>query len=258
MEKSILSVSLAVLIAIGLVSMRPATAQTPPPPPPVFHEIDPGPPTSPPSLPKSVQASTHATVQMQIKASSAAATKSSSHHFRDTLPQLVLKLDTLPGEVKRDSIRLAFKIKEEDEQRNTTDARQLKLLHEQLALKTRMLRDSLHHQQLIIAKEYAEKQDEYARRQVELHKLAVDEDYRKGSGNYYVQRIIYDLKQQGLVNSDNPLSFTLDKNGLIVNGKAVPQSVFEEFKRKYLHSDKDHFLYEHHEGNTHTDVIMNR
>ena len=47
----------------------------------------------------------------------------------------------------------------------------------------------------------------------------------------------------GSAHRADPLSFSLDKDKLIVNGMQQPEDLFRLFKAKYIHDPKDHFVY---------------
>jgi beta-lactamase regulating signal transducer with metallopeptidase domain len=75
--------------------------------------------------------------------------------------------------------------------------------------------------------------------------------------NYdYFGHVIYDLRADGLIESVETLSFTLDNDGLVVNGVKQPESVYQKYKAKYLRDPADHVIYIHNGGHWHTDVWM--
>ena len=76
--------------------------------------------------------------------------------------------------------------------------------------------------------------------------------------DYYIRHIIRDLRHDNLIEKDNPLSFSLDNDGFTVNGVKQPEEVFKRYKEKYLDRPKDHFIYEHHAGSTHTDISTDK
>jgi len=63
------------------------------------------------------------------------------------------------------------------------------------------------------------------------------------SFDHWTRPVINDLKKNKIIDSDDPLSFSLDKDKLIVNGVQQPEDLFRLFKAKYIHNPKDHFVY---------------
>jgi hypothetical protein len=61
--------------------------------------------------------------------------------------------------------------------------------------------------------------------------------------NAYIDPIIADLKTRGLIQSENPLSFTLNVHGLEVNGVRQSTEIFQAFKEKYITNSKNSFHY---------------
>ncbi|HWK05004.1 MAG TPA: M56 family metallopeptidase [Puia sp.] len=61
--------------------------------------------------------------------------------------------------------------------------------------------------------------------------------------NPYVKKIIADLVDGRLIDHVDKLSFTLDGNGLIVNGIKQPDEIYASFRSKYIRHPKDHFIY---------------
>ena len=59
----------------------------------------------------------------------------------------------------------------------------------------------------------------------------------------YIERIVPDLIENGLIDDVNRFSFTLNAEGLIVNGVAQPDNIFLLFKTKYVIYPKSRFIY---------------
>jgi bla regulator protein BlaR1 len=73
--------------------------------------------------------------------------------------------------------------------------------------------------------------------------------------NYdYFGHVIYDLLADGLIQSDETLSFTLDNVGFVLNGVKQTDPVYQKYKEKYVKSPEDHFIYSHDGGSTHSDI----
>ena len=61
--------------------------------------------------------------------------------------------------------------------------------------------------------------------------------------NPYIIRIIADLVENRLIDHVDKLSFTLDADGLIVNGLKQPEDIYVKYRSKYIRHTKDHFIY---------------
>jgi len=67
-----------------------------------------------------------------------------------------------------------------------------------------------------------------------------------GSGermNKYVEPVIEMLREKKLITRTDDLSFSLDKNGLTVNGKKQPEEIFQDFKKAFLEDPQDYIHY---------------
>jgi len=276
MEKTILSFSLAAVIAVGLISMRPATAQVPPPVPAATAKADAPPPTTPPPVP------------------SVATTTSAPRIIKDTIPVR----DTMRRQRRKDSpmiMRDSLDIQKRDAERNNLemqgylyDAVKQHLAEEQ-AMRSKLLMDTLsrlnpdtmskdeilklvnHDIQLSIDQQLLNNQiaklaEERARlandheqiaRIVEDHAQIV-EDEPSGNSDRRIQGITNSLLEAGLIPDRNTFSFSLNSERLLVNDKTAPAPVFQKLKERYLHSPKDHFNYMQHSGNTVTDISVDK
>ena len=61
--------------------------------------------------------------------------------------------------------------------------------------------------------------------------------------NTYIDPIIADLKARGLIQSEDPLSFRLNVHGLWVNGVQQPTEIYQAFKEKYFTNSRNSFYY---------------
>lgn len=66
--------------------------------------------------------------------------------------------------------------------------------------------------------------------------------------------IINDLTDKGIIENDPEVSFSLDNNAFVVNGKTQPDDVFAFFRKKYIKHSQDHFHYTRIGSSTTTDV----
>jgi beta-lactamase regulating signal transducer with metallopeptidase domain len=229
MEKTILSFSLAAVITAGLISMRPAPA----------------------------------TLVVKVPAASTMSGLPARIYAKDTLPDGARnsKKDTL-RQRKLEAERKAeaeAKAMSEHKAMSETDLREMKLQAEEMALKARLMVDTLQDQHLAkIVLDSLEKTRMHD--QILISKLSLDAQDRilKLNPDARIQRIVDELKRNQLITDEDPLSFTLDNNGLIVNGTAAPAEVYQKLKERYLGSAKGHFIYDHHGGSTHTDISLEK
>jgi bla regulator protein BlaR1 len=61
--------------------------------------------------------------------------------------------------------------------------------------------------------------------------------------NPYIERIVPELIENGLIDDVNRFSFTLTAEGLVVNGIRAPDDIFLTFKTKYVIYPKSRFIY---------------
>jgi len=72
--------------------------------------------------------------------------------------------------------------------------------------------------------------------------------------NDRIKGIITDLEAKGIIQGVEPLSFRLDKHGMTVNGVKVSDEVFAFFKDKYVTNPRNRFSYSHQGGSTSSTV----
>jgi len=84
--------------------------------------------------------------------------------------------------------------------------------------------------------------------------LLLIHDENAGALNKHVEPVIRMLKDKKLITRTDELSFSLDKNGLTVNGKKQPEEVFQEFRKAFLEDPQDFILYSKKGGNESTSV----
>ena len=77
----------------------------------------------------------------------------------------------------------------------------------------------------------------------------------------YIERIVADLIETGLIDDLNRFSFTLTAEGLIVNGVTQPDKIFSTFRTKYVIYPKSRFDYSQyytpHSSGSHSEVNLN-
>ena len=97
--------------------------------------------------------------------------------------------------------------------------------------------------------------------QLVLQKLSLQNDLAPlklalpaASGND-ITEIINDLVEAGVVTDKDKLSFTLNYNELVVNGKKQDKNLHSTLKEKYIHSKKDHYIFKTNGHSTSTDIV---
>jgi beta-lactamase regulating signal transducer with metallopeptidase domain len=218
MEKTILSFSLAAVITAGLISMRPAPATL----------VVTG--SAVPAMSGSQVPALSGLPATITRADTLPPPPAGRTIAKDTLPngartyaKDTLRQRKLEAEAKAEAEHKAeaeYKADAEHKAMSETDTRTMKLQAEEQTQKMRIIADKL--------------QNSDAR----------------------ILRIIEELKRNQLITDEDPLSFTLDNKGLIVNGTAAPAPVYQKLKERFLGSAKGHFIYDHHGGSTHTVISL--
>jgi hypothetical protein len=189
---------------------------------------------------------------------------------KDTVPS---NKDRYDRERRSDSLRKRKAEVEEAElaARNGADTQAMKMRMEELALKNALLADAMKNRmdELAVknaqfAEDMAKKNEGLVRQQQALAdslsgsevqitmsgdvaKL-FNEQLRSHSSDRTIDMIISRLKAQQLIDDETNMSFNLDQNALVVNGKTQPAEVHQKFKEIYIRSPKDHFTYTRHGG----------
>ncbi len=79
-------------------------------------------------------------------------------------------------------------------------------------------------------------------------KLSMKKDLRlQATAKTTSEEIITDLSREKLIKDKNDLSFSLNKNELIVNGVKQPEAIFRKFKEKYVKREDWNFNYNNKE-----------
>jgi hypothetical protein len=82
-------------------------------------------------------------------------------------------------------------------------------------------------------------------------------ELRKNSGdrmNKHVAPVIDMLLDKKLITQTDDLSFSLDKDGLTVNGKKQSEEVFQDFKKAFLEDPQDYIRYMKKDGSESTSI----
>lgn len=71
-----------------------------------------------------------------------------------------------------------------------------------------------------------------------------------------IKALVSELKAMKIISSEKDFSFSLNSKGLVVNGVAQPQEVFEKIKNKYLKGKDDYISYDAEGMHIHTHVSI--
>jgi bla regulator protein BlaR1 len=74
------------------------------------------------------------------------------------------------------------------------------------------------------------------------------------NNNDEIGSIIADLFAEKIIETSDPLSFTLNNKELIVNGKKQSEEVFNKLKERFIHNKSDLFQYSHNKNSTSTTI----
>ena len=100
---------------------------------------------------------------------------------------------------------------------------------------------------------------DFERKQLDQLKMQLEfENKRKidfaFNNNGEIGSIIADLIAEKIIENSDPLSFTLNNQELIVNGKKQSEEIFNKLKERYIHNKSDSFQYSHNKNSTSTTI----
>lgn len=81
---------------------------------------------------------------------------------------------------------------------------------------------------------------------------------RNGNDNDEIHSILETLDEEGVIEDQENVSFTLNDEELIVNGRRQSNSLHEQLRERYIHSRGDTFIYEKNGNSTKTTINRNR
>jgi hypothetical protein len=99
------------------------------------------------------------------------------------------------------------------------------------------------------------------RQEAAQNEAAAERDQQKNVGvaDGAIRHIIHDMIANGLVESPDAVrSFSLDNNGLTLNGVRQAADAYQVLRMKYIKSATEHYLYIHSDTGTTTDVKQER
>lgn len=102
-----------------------------------------------------------------------------------------------------------------------------------------------------------QRQEAAAQRQEAENEAAAEQDQQKNVdvADGAIRQIMHDMVENGLVESTDAVhSFTLDNNGLILNGVRQTADAYQALRMKYIKSANEHYRYIHNGTGTTTDV----
>ena len=110
------------------------------------------------------------------------------------------------------------------------------------------------------AQQAAEKQQEAAERAQEVAERAQEQAERtQEETGHVIRQIVHDMIANGLVASKAEVhSFSLDNDGLTINGVQQPEEAYKSFREKYIKSANEHYIYSRSGSGTTTDVKQER
>ena len=140
----------------------------------------------------------------------------------------------------------------------------------QLRKKLEIMKEAQDRQQEVMLKnievlEQQRKQQEIEyQKQIEQSNIKIQEAQKQielanniqvtNNSNGEIPSIISDLYQNKVITSEDPLSFTLNNNELVVNGKKQPAELHQKLKVKYIRKSGDFFSYVHQGGTTRSTI----
>ena len=75
-----------------------------------------------------------------------------------------------------------------------------------------------------------------------------------GRNQQFIEPIIRVLLDERVITDDQHLSFTLNQDGLIVNGVRQPAELFERFRKEYLTNPQNEIIYAKKDGSESTTI----
>ena len=110
------------------------------------------------------------------------------------------------------------------------------------------------------AQQAAEKQQEAAERAQEAAEHAQEQAERaQEETGHVIRQIVHDMIATGLIASKGEVhSFSLDNDGLTINGVQQPEEAYKSFREKYIKSANEHYIYSRSGSGTTTDVKQER
>jgi hypothetical protein len=108
--------------------------------------------------------------------------------------------------------------------------------------------------------ELVDKQQEAVDKQQEVvDKQEAYEEENSNAAGRLIRQIIGDMIDLGIVSSQEDVhSFTLDNNGLILNGTRQSGDAYQALRKKYIRNAAEHYVYLHNGDSTTVDVKQDR
>jgi bla regulator protein BlaR1 len=269
MEKTILSFGLAAVIAVGLISMKPAQTATPQPvtaSAPVTAapaNADAPPPVPPAPVPTVTATTVRDTLPKQLRRDTLQKRKAELNdlavqaYLYDVMKQHLEEEQLLSNKLLKDTLSRLGRGRVDSMSKD--EALQLVGHDLKLAIDEQLLNAEI----AKLANERSKMGNEHAKIENDRSKMANDSyrlfnDKMVGSSDRRIQQITRSLKEAGLIPDDNSFTFSLNSERLLVNGKTAPAPVFQKLKEGYLHSPREHIDYMQHGGSTITDICVDK
>ena len=126
-----------------------------------------------------------------------------------------------------------------------------KLKSEQFEVQKEYQADALK-RQLLMLNHNQEKNLEMLKLQQEKIKIIADET--KERNETYIDPILDDLQEAGIIKDREAVSFELTSERFVVNNKTQSRELFKKFKVKYIKGPKDYIKYKKSKGSTSTSI----
>lgn len=149
---------------------------------------------------------------------------------------------------------------DQDRKRKTVEKNKI-MEQKHLALKNRQA--VLANKQAILNHEKNIKRDSlkklHSLKQIERSKLKLNQLNKPArlSKNPQLESIIRDIINAGLAKDETKISFSLNDTQFIINGVVQPESVFQNYRSRYLRSPGDRFSYSRDGNTTKTEIHIN-
>jgi beta-lactamase regulating signal transducer with metallopeptidase domain len=144
------------------------------------------------------------------------------------------------------NVQLKLKLEQQENEHRFSDGKSQLLLENKLNLQNKL---QLNHNLQLIKNQQLQLQKQFS--QNVLNKLNLSLPVLK---NDAVTDIINCLVDAGIVTDRNQLSFTLNSEELIVNGKKQAAGLHAELRSKFIKNKKDHYIYKTDGHSTSTDI----
>ena len=137
-------------------------------------------------------------------------------------------------------------------------ARQQEIAEKQREAQQAIIEKQQEEQQERLEQQQQEQQERIEKQQEAIEKQQEVQQEKQEKVRYSADRVVYqiigDMIQQGLVESKEAVhAFSLDDNGMTLNGTELPADTYKLFRDKYIKNANSHYYYSHKGTGTSTD-----